>query len=100
MELRVSGVTREEMDQIDAMAAKRKLNRTAFVKWRLLGGNVQPVSEAELDGLLAAKARGGNMRAIELLCRRTGAPVVSASEPEAPTTDVLGEVLAFRRGKA
>jgi hypothetical protein len=84
------------MDHLDAQAAQAKITRTAFVKWQLLGGDVRPMNDAELDGLLAAKAREGNMRAIELLWRRVPVAPVTSSEPEAPTTDVLAEVFAFR----
>ena len=76
------------------------MRRNAYVKWQLLSGDPRPMDEAELDMLLAAKAREGNMRAIELLWRRTAAPPVSAGEPEAPPTDALAEVIALaNRGR-
>ena len=81
MELRVTGFTREQMDHLNAKAAEFNMSRTAYVKWQLLGGDVRPMSEAELDMLIAAKARGGNMRAIELLMRRVPVAVVGAEEP-------------------
>ena len=69
MELRVRGLTREEMSRIDEDAAERGMRRNAYVKWQLLG-EPRPMGETELDMLIAAKARAGNMRAIELLMRR------------------------------
>jgi hypothetical protein len=94
MELRVTGLTREQMDHLNAQAAEANMSRTAYVKWQLLGGDLRPMSEAELGMLLAAKAREGNMRALELLMRRTAAPRLSAGEPEAPASP-LAEVIAL-----
>ena len=59
------------------------------------------MNDTELDGLLAAKARAGNMRAIELLWRRVPVAPVTASELEAPP-GALAQVIALadRGGKA
>ena len=81
MELRVRGLTRDQMNQIDEDAAKRGMRRNVYVKWQLLSVDPRPMDEAELHSLLAAKARGGSMRAIELLVRRQAA-AVRTGEPE------------------
>jgi hypothetical protein len=98
MELRVRGLTRDEMNRIDEDAAERGMRRNDYVKAQLLG-EPRPISEGELDMLLAAKARAGNMRAIELLWRRVpAAPPVTTAEPKESTT--LAEVIALaNRGR-
>lgn len=100
MELRVRGLTPAEMNRIDEDAAERGMRRNDYVKWQLLG-EPRPMAEGELDMLLAAKARDGNMRAIELLWRRLPpAPPAKTAEPKESTT--LAEVIALadRGGKS
>ena len=101
MELRVTGLTREQMDHLNARAATHGMSRTAYVKWQLLGGDPRPMSVGELDMLIAAKARGGSMRAIELLMRRqaaavrTGAPEASRTGKPEASANALAEVIAL-----
>ena len=46
MELRVTGLTREQMDHLNARAATHGMSRTAYVKWQL-GGDPRPMSVGE-----------------------------------------------------
>jgi hypothetical protein len=104
LELRIRNLTREEMNQIDEQAAMQGMKRTAYAKRMLLGPTLQPelvrpMDDAELHMLIAAKAREGNMRALELLTRGVSVPVAGAGEPETPTNP-FAEVIEMsdRRG--
>ena len=98
-ELRVK-LTAEEAAELDARARERRLSRSAYV-CRQLFALERPMDERELHALVAAKAREGNMRAIEILARST--PVHAAAAPaepaEAKDVDPFQEVdeLAGRR---
>jgi hypothetical protein len=96
MELRVRGLTRAELDRIDQLAGNRSMPRDEYAKWLLLSQHQAPMTETELHQLLAQKARGGNMRAMELLARGMPAPVtgevvadVPATGPESPFAEVV-----------
>jgi hypothetical protein len=89
VELRVRGLTREDLDQIDKLAAAHGMRRTQYVRFVLLARDHPPMTDAELHLLLAQKARSGNMRALELLAK--GKPVA----PSQPTrSDVQNEPFA------
>jgi hypothetical protein len=91
MELRVHGFSAEDMAHIDELAAGREMNRSQYVRWLLLSSD-EPLTKAELNDLLAQKARSGSIRAMELLARTmlfrkgTGEPT---GEPPTPFAEVI-----------
>jgi hypothetical protein len=106
MELRVAGLSQAELDSIDRRAAAEGMKRPEYVRWLVSAAQDEPMTQAELDGLLALKARRGSIRAMELLALRMhpepaddgedGVPEPEpAVEPESFTTAV--DELAKRR---
>jgi hypothetical protein len=96
VELRVRGLSAEELQKIDAVAAAHGMGRTEYVKFVLLAADQPPMSDAELHLLLAQKARAGNMRALELLSRSMS---LSSNTPVRPDQQdkPFAEVIALAK---
>lgn len=82
-------VTPEELADLDERARFLKVKRSEYVR-QLLFADTRPMDERELHGLVAAKARMGNMRAIEILARTTSVPPAGSVDEDAnPFAEVI-----------
>lgn len=97
-ELRIRGLTDDQFAQVKERAAVHGMTPAQFARWLLLDP-APPMTQTELAQLVAAKAREGNIRAMEILARRVpvgGTPPPVDEPAPAPAGSTFDELAARR----